>query len=163
MPKKLAPQVTAPHSLDNFSDVDAFAKIRVNQVYIGACIGAKLSRLKMAVRVLKGRKVAPGVRLQIAPLSTCMTAVAAADGTLATFTAAGAILLPPGCGTFADYGAGILAEDENCISSAARNFCGRVGATSSSVYLGSPYKAAARAATGFVTDPRALMSEQVAA
>jgi 3-isopropylmalate/(R)-2-methylmalate dehydratase large subunit len=155
----LVPQVAAPHSPDNVSDIDSFRNVRVDQAYIGACTGAKLSDLKMAARVLRGRKVARGVRLLIAPASTRMTAAAAADGTLATLTAAGAILLPSGCGACAGYGAGILAEDEVCIASTARNFRGRMGAASASVYLGSPYTVAASAVAGTITDPRALLAD----
>lgn len=154
----LVPQVAAPHSPDNVSDVDQFSDIRIDQAYIGACTGAKLSDLKMAAAVLKGRKVARGVRLLVAPASTRMTAEAAADGTLATLTAAGAILLPSGCGACAGYGAGILAEDEVCIASTARNFRGRMGAASASVYLGSPYTVAASAVAGRITDPRAMLN-----
>jgi 3-isopropylmalate/(R)-2-methylmalate dehydratase large subunit len=153
----LVPQVAAPHSPDNVGDVDQFADVRIDQAYIGACTGAKLSDLTMAAAVLKGRKVARGVRLLIAPASTRMTAEAAANGTLATLTAAGAILLPSGCGACAGYGAGILAEDEVCIASTARNFRGRMGAASASVYLGSPYTVAASAVAGRIIDPRAML------
>ena len=157
---KLVPQVAAPHSPDNVDDVDQFQNVTIDQAYIGACTGAKLNDLHMAAEVLKGRKVARNVRLLIAPASTRMTAAAAADGTLATLTAAGAILLPSGCGACAGYGAGILAEEEVCISSTARNFKGRMGAVSSRVYLGSPYTVAASAVTGRITDPRELIDSQ---
>jgi 3-isopropylmalate/(R)-2-methylmalate dehydratase large subunit len=159
---KLVPQVAAPHSPDNVDDVDRFQQVAIDQAYIGACTGAKLNDLHMAAEVLNGRKVARNVRLLIAPASTRMTAAAAADGTLATLTAAGAILLPSGCGACAGYGAGILAEDEVCISSTARNFKGRMGAASSQVYLGSPYTVAASAVTGRITDPRELMHSKLA-
>jgi 3-isopropylmalate/(R)-2-methylmalate dehydratase large subunit len=108
----------------------------------------------MAARVLKGRSVASSTRLLIAPASTWTTTTAASDGTLATLTEAGALLLPSGCGACAGSGAGILASDEVCISSTARNFKGRMGASSSKVYLGSPYTVAASAITGRITDPR---------
>jgi 3-isopropylmalate/(R)-2-methylmalate dehydratase large subunit len=160
---KLVPQVAAPHSPDNVDDADRFQHVTIDQAYIGACTGAKLNDLHMAAEVLKGRKVARNVRLLIAPASTRMMAAAAADGTLATLTAAGAILLPSGCGACAGYGAGILAEDEVCISSTARNFKGRMGAASSHVYLGSPYTVAASAITGCITDPRELMQSKLAA
>jgi 3-isopropylmalate/(R)-2-methylmalate dehydratase large subunit len=95
--------------------------------------------------------------LLIAPASARTTQIAAADGTLAALTAAGAILLPTGCGACAGYGAGVLGEDEICISSTARNFKGRMGAPSSQVYLASPFTVAASAVAGYVTDPRALL------
>jgi 3-isopropylmalate/(R)-2-methylmalate dehydratase large subunit len=159
----LVPQVAAPHSPDNVADIDQTGRVRIDQAYIGACTGAKLSDLRMAAEVLKGHRVAAGVRLLVAPASTRMTAEAAADGTLATLTAAGAILLPSGCGACAGYGAGILAEDEVCISSTARNFRGRMGAASASVYLASPYTVAASAIAGCITDPRPLLAERRAA
>jgi 3-isopropylmalate/(R)-2-methylmalate dehydratase large subunit len=159
----LAPQVAAPHSPDNVAPIGDFADVEVGQAYIGACTGAKLSDLHMAAAVLKGRKVAPGVRLLVAPASTRITAAAAADGTLAVLTEAGAILLPSGCGACAGLGAGLLAENEVCISSTARNFKGRMGATSAEIYLASPYSVAATAIVGRIADPRALLAERAAA
>jgi 3-isopropylmalate/(R)-2-methylmalate dehydratase large subunit len=150
----LGPYVAAPHSPANAAPVDQHAGVLINQAYIGACTGAKLEDLHMAARVLKGRSVASSARLLIAPASTRTTATAASDGTLATLTEAGALLMPSGCGACAGYGAGILANDEVCISSTARNFEGRMGASSSKVYLGSPYTVAASAITGRITDPR---------
>jgi 3-isopropylmalate/(R)-2-methylmalate dehydratase large subunit len=84
-------------------------------------------------------------------------AKAAADGTLATIVEAGATLLPTGCGACAALGAGILAEDEVCISSTNRNFQGRMGANSAQVYLGSPYTVAASAVAGRISDPREML------
>ncbi len=156
----LAPQVAAPHSPANAGDVDAVADGKaIDQCYIGACTGAKLEDLQMAARVLKGRQVASGTRLMIAPASTRITAAAAADGTLATLTAAGAILLPSGCGACAGYGAGVLAEGERCMASTARNFQGRMGARSATVFLGSPYTVAATAVAGQIADPRPFLAE----
>lgn len=150
----LEPQVAAPHSPANSSAARDHDRVKIDQAYIGACTGAKLSDLHMAALVLKDRKVAPGVRLLVAPASVRATRVAAADGTLATLTDAGAFLLPTGCGACAGYGAGVLAKDEVCIASTARNFKGRMGHKDSRVYLASPYTVAASAVTGCVTDPR---------
>jgi len=153
----LEPQIAAPHSPGETGPVSAHQGVKIDQAYIGACVGAKIEDLQMAARVLKGRKVAAGVRLLVAPASTQTTAQASADGTLQTLTEAGAILLPSGCGACAGMGAGLLAEDETCISSTNRNFKGRMGAKSASVYLGSPYSVAAAAVAGHVTDPRPLL------
>jgi 3-isopropylmalate/(R)-2-methylmalate dehydratase large subunit len=112
--------------------------------------------------VLKGRRVARGVRLLIAPASTRVAAEAAADGTMAILTEAGAILMPSGCGACAGYGAGVLAEKEVCIASTARNFKGRMGAASAEVYLGSPYTVAASAVAGHLSDPRDFLAERAA-
>lgn len=160
---ELEPQVAAPDSPANAVAVGEVEAAAVDQCYIGACTGAKLVDLHMAAAVLKGRTVAPGTRLMIAPASTRTTAAAAADGTLATLTEAGAILLPSGCGACAGYGAGVLAEGETCMASTARNFKGRMGARSSKVYLGSPYSVAAAAVYGHVADPRPLLAEGVSA
>jgi 3-isopropylmalate/(R)-2-methylmalate dehydratase large subunit len=155
----LAPQVAAPHSPANAAPVDDVESPRLDQCYIGACTGAKLDDLHMAARVLAGRHVSSGLRLFVAPASTRTTAAAAADGTLAALTEAGAILLPSGCGACAGYGGGQLAEDEICLSSTARNFKGRMGAATSQVYLASPYTVAASAVKGQLADPRELLAE----
>ncbi len=151
----LSPQVAAPHSPENSKPISMYAHdIRIDQAYIGACTGAKLSDLQMAASVLRGRTVHKNVRLLIAPASTRMLDAAAKDGTLAALTSAGAILLPSGCGACAGYGAGLLAENDVCLSTTARNFKGRMGHRNSHVYLGSPYTVAASAITGVITDPR---------
>jgi 3-isopropylmalate/(R)-2-methylmalate dehydratase large subunit len=154
----LAPQVAAPHSPANSGAVTDFAGERIDQAYLGACVGAKLSDLRMAAEVLRGRRVAAGTRLLVAPASSRVMAEAAADGTLAAITAAGAYLLPTGCGACAALGAGVLAENETCISSTNRNFQGRMGANSARVYLGSPYTVAASAVAGRIADPRELLA-----
>ena len=160
---RLAPQVAAPHTPANAAPAAEHRGVTLDQCYIGACTGAKLSDLHMAASILKGRQVASSTRLLIAPASTRITAQAAADGTLATLTEAGAILLPSGCGACAGLGAGLLAEKEVCLSSTARNFKGRMGAHSALVYLGSPYTVAASAVTGHIIDPREMLAERAAA
>jgi 3-isopropylmalate/(R)-2-methylmalate dehydratase large subunit len=155
----LEPQVALPNSPANARPVAAAEARRIDQAYIGACVGAKLQDLHMAARVLDGRKVAAGVRLMIAPASAATMRKAAADGTLATLTEAGAILLPTGCGACAGYGAGVLADGEVCISSTNRNFKGRMGHMASEVYLASPYTVAASAIEGRVCDPRPYLTD----
>ena len=155
----LAPQVAAPHSPANSGPADEFNDVRIDQAYIGACVGAKLSDLRMVAEVLRGRTVANGTRLMVAPASQKVIAEASADGTMKVLVDAGAYLLPTGCGACAALGAGILAEDEVCISSTNRNFKGRMGANSASVYLGSPYTVAASAVAGRIIDPRELLDE----
>jgi 3-isopropylmalate/(R)-2-methylmalate dehydratase large subunit len=156
----LGPQVAAPHSPANSAPVETYEPVPIDRAYIGACTGAKLVDLHMAASVLKGRQVAAGIRLLVAPASTRIAAQAAADGTLATLTEAGAILLASGCGACAGYGAGLLSEDEVCIASTARNFKGRMGATSARIYLGSPYTVAASAVAGRIADPRPMLAER---
>ncbi|MHA1109293.1 MAG: 3-isopropylmalate dehydratase large subunit [Alphaproteobacteria bacterium] len=154
----LEPQVAAPHSPANSGAVGEFSDVKIDQAYIGACVGAKLSDLQMVAEVLRGRRVASGTRLLVAPASQQVISAATADGTLQVLTDAGAYLLPTGCGACAALGAGILAEDEVCISSTNRNFKGRMGAASAEVYLGSPYTVAAAAVTGRITDPREFVA-----
>jgi 3-isopropylmalate/(R)-2-methylmalate dehydratase large subunit len=153
----LTPMVAAPHSPANSAGVAEHASVAIDQAYIGACVGAKLEDLHMAARVLKGRSVAPGVRLLVAPSSAETTKAASADGTLAALTEAGAILLPSGCGACAGMGAGLLAEGETCISTTNRNFKGRMGDPGSFVYLASPYTVAASAVAGRIADPREML------
>lgn len=158
----LGPQVAAPHSPANAGAVEDADDVAVHQAYIGACTGAKLIDLRMAARVLKGRRVAAGTRLLLAPASTRITAQAAADGTLQALLDAGAILMPSGCGACAGYGAGVLAAGETAISTTARNFRGRMGSNEARVYLGSPYTVAASAVRGRIADPRPFLAETAA-
>jgi 3-isopropylmalate/(R)-2-methylmalate dehydratase large subunit len=156
----LSPFVAAPHSPANSAPVDVHSGVMIDQAYIGACVGAKIEDLRMAASVLRGTKIAKGVRLLVAPSSTQTTAQAAREGTLAILLEAGAILLPSGCGACAGMGAGLLAEGEVCISTTNRNFKGRMGHAGASVYLASPYTVAASALMGKITDPRPLLTRQ---
>lgn len=158
----LQPQIAAPHSPGNSGDVADYSGVKVDQAYIGACVGAKIEDLRMAAEVLRGRKVAPGVRLLVAPASQATLAQASQDGTLSSLLAAGATLMASGCGACAGMGAGILAPGETCISSTNRNFKGRMGDDAAFVYLGSPYSVAAAAVAGKIVDPRELLGEGAA-
>jgi 3-isopropylmalate/(R)-2-methylmalate dehydratase large subunit len=153
----IAPQVAAPDSPANSAAAESFAATRVNVAYIGACTGAKLADLRMAARVLKGRKAAPGVRLMVAPASLRDQQAAEREGTLGVLIEAGAELLPNACGACAGYGSRQFGADVVAISTTARNFKGRMGAPASRVYLGSPYTVAASAVAGRICDPRELL------
>jgi len=153
----LEPQVAAPHTPSNSAAVNEFSGVKIDQAYVGSCVGAKHSDLSMLAEVLRGRKVSKGTRLLVAPASNRVMTAAAADGTLAAITEAGAIMMPTGCGACAALGAGVLAEDEVCISTTNRNFKGRMGSNEASVYLGSPYSVAAAAVAGEITDPREFL------
>lgn len=150
----LEPQIALPHSPANSFPISHAVGVPIDQAYIGACVGAKLEDLHMAAQILKGQRVAQGARLLVAPASSQVTADAAADGTLSILLAAGATLLPSGCGACAGMGAGLLAAGETCISTTNRNFKGRMGHAEALVYLGSPYTVAASAIAGCVSDPR---------
>ncbi|HVE54405.1 MAG TPA: aconitase family protein, partial [Ramlibacter sp.] len=153
----LAPQVAAPFSPANAGEVTDFRATAVQAAYIGACTGAKLEDLRFAAEVLRGRKVARGVRLMVAPASHADRDTAAAEGTLQTLLDAGAELLPSACGICAGYG-DTFAGGETVISSTARNFKGRMGPPSTQVYLASAYTVAASAVAGRIADPRELLA-----
>jgi len=153
----LSPQVAAPHSPANTRDVAEFADVKPDIAYIGACTGAKLEDLRAAASVLKGRHVATGVQLLVAPASTREQQQAAQEGTLQVLLDAGATLLPNGCGACAGYGA-TFPEGATVISSTARNFKGRMGPASVNVYLASPYTVAASALRGHISDAREILA-----
>lgn len=153
----LKPQAAAPHSPANSTDIDLIEDTPIDVAYIGACTGAKLADLRMAADALRGQRLAPGVRLLVAPSSARDQAQAEHEGIMALFEDAGATILPNSCGICAGYGAERLGEDVTCISSTARNFQGRMGALSSRVWLGSPYTVAASAVAGRIIDPREVM------
>lgn len=150
----LAPQVAAPHSPANSADVEHYKGQAIDTCYIGACTGAKLEDLCMAARVLRGRRIASGVRLLVAPASIRDQSVAQSEGVMQILAEAGATVLSTGCGACAGYGASRFAENERVISSSARNFKGRMGADSSLVWLASPYTVAASAVAGQIAEPR---------
>jgi len=154
----LSPQVAAPHTPANAGPVGDYAGVAIGRAYIGACTGAKLDDLRMAAEVLRGRRIAAGTRLVVAPASIRIQRQAEADGTLAALIEAGAELLATGCGACAGFGSALLEEGEVCISSTARNFKGRMGAASARIFLGSPYTVAAAAVAGHIIDPRELLS-----
>jgi 3-isopropylmalate/(R)-2-methylmalate dehydratase large subunit len=154
---QLSPQVAAPHSPENSAPVGEHAGTRIHQAYIGACTGAKLEDLRMAARILRGRKITTDVRFFVAPASVRMAEQAKAEGTLSLLEEAGAKVLPSSCGACIGLGPAGLGEGEVGISTTARNFRGRMGAQTSQTYLASPYTVAATAITGRITDPREFL------
>ena len=154
----LTPQVAAPHSPANAMPASEAGKTAIQVAYVGACTGAKYQDLQAAARILKGRTLASGVELFVAPASRRDQDRAKEDGIMAVFEAAGAKVLPNACGICAGYGAHRLGADVSCISSTARNFKGRMGDPSSQVWLGSPLTVAAAAVAGHIVDPREMLS-----
>jgi len=128
----------------------------VHQALIGTCTNGRASDFRIAARILQGKRVAPGVRLLVLPASRAIMEEIVADGTLATLLAAGGITLPTGCGPCLGAHQGILAPGERCISTANRNFKGRMGCKEAEIYLASPATVAASALRGVVTDPRSV-------
>lgn len=154
----LTPQVAAPHSPANAMPASEAGKTAIQVAYVGACTGAKYQDLQAAARILKGRTLAAGVELFVAPSSRRDQDRATEDGIMAVFEAAGAKVLPNACGICAGYGTHRLGADVTCISSTARNFKGRMGDPSSQVWLGSPLTVAAAAVAGHIVDPREMLS-----
>ena len=152
----LAPQVALPHSPANVRAVDDLEPTRIDVAYLGACTGAKLDDLRAAARVLAGYRIAPGVRLLVAPASVADRDAAERDGVMQRLREAGAELLPSACGACAGYG-GAIGDGLRVISSTARNFRGRMGSASTEVYLGSPYTVAASALRGRISDAREVL------
>jgi homoaconitate hydratase family protein len=153
---ELAPHVACPHTVDNVEPIDRVVGTHLDQVFIGSCANAKHDDLVEAARVLRGRRIAPRLRLVVTPGSRDVMAKAATDGTLATLIEAGALVTNPGCGACAGDG-GVMADGEVTLSTANRNYRGRMGSYDSEIYLSSPATAAASALRGEIADPRELL------
>lgn len=153
---QVEPVVARPDRHDDVVPISEIADAPIDRAYIGSCTGAKYEDLAMAAEVLKGRTVASGVLLQVAPASRAALRQAMDDGTAQILMDAGAHILSTGCGACPGIGSGLLAAGEVSISTTNRNFRGRMGHPDSSVYLGSPYSVAAAAVTGRIVDGRDL-------
>ncbi|BEP47144.1 MULTISPECIES: 3-isopropylmalate dehydratase large subunit [Variovorax] len=153
----LEPYVAAPHSPANAHGVSRYLGTHVDVAYIGACTGAKLDDLRAAAQVLRGHKVAAGIRLIVAPASLHDQEQAREEGVLQVLMDAGAELFPTACGACSGYG-DPMGDGITVISTTARNFKGRMGSPTAQVYLGSPYTVAAAALRGCVTDPREVLA-----
>jgi homoaconitate hydratase family protein len=151
----LVPQIACPHTVDNVKPVDAVAGKAVQQIVIGSCTNGRLDDLEVAARILKGRKVATGTRMLVFPASSRIYNQALENGILRDLSAAGAVIMNPGCGPCLGVHQGALGDEETALATTNRNFKGRMGNPRSEVYLCSPAVAAASAVTGVITDPRA--------
>ncbi|HEY3227853.1 MAG TPA: 3-isopropylmalate dehydratase large subunit [Roseiflexaceae bacterium] len=150
----LEPQISAPHYVDNVVDLRDIGQIAVDVVYIGTCTNGHYNDMAAAARILRGRRVANGVRLLVVPASSEALRQATEDGTLATLLAAGAAIGTPGCGACIGRHMGVLAPGEVCLFTGNRNFRGRMGSPDARIYLASPEVAAATALTGYITHPQ---------
>ncbi len=151
----LEPQVAAPHSPDNVMPVSRLEHTPVNQVLIGSCTNGRIGDLRIAAGLLRGKKIAPGVRLLVTPASPEVFRAALKEGLAEIFAEAGAVLMPPGCGVCFGGHLGVLGKGEVCLSTTNRNFKGRMGHAESRVYLASPAVAAATALAGYICAPGA--------
>jgi len=153
----LEPQVSVPHYVDNVVDLADVGRVAVDVVYLGTCTNGHYEDMAAAASILKGRRLAPNVRMIVVPASSESLHRAASDGTLATLLAAGATIGTPGCGACIGRHMGVLAHDEVCVFTGNRNFRGRMGSPGANIYLASPEVAAATAVTGYITHPRNVL------
>jgi len=149
----LEPMVACPHEVENTKAIGEVKGTHIDQAFLGSCANAKYDDLVVAAKILKGRRVHPGVRLIITPGSKKIMLEAMNSGVLQTLLEAGGMVTNPGCGACAGDG-GMLADGEVCLSTANRNFLGRMGSGKSSIYLSSPATLAASAIQGAIADPR---------
>jgi len=150
----IEPVVALPHKVDNVKPVGEVEGLEIQQALLGTCTNGRGSDLRAAALILDGKVVDPGVRLLVLPASRAVLLEAIADGTIEKLTRAGGVLLPTGCGPCLGAHQGVLAPGERCLSTANRNFKGRMGCKEAEIVLASPETVAASALTGRITDPR---------
>jgi 3-isopropylmalate/(R)-2-methylmalate dehydratase large subunit len=151
---RLSPQVCRPHSVDNAVSVDKLKDIKINEAFLGTCTNGRLEDLRIAASILKSRKIHPTVKFIIAPASREIFQEALKLGFIEIFIKAGAVIVAPGCGPCVGTHNGIPADGEVVISSANRNFKGRMGNPNAFIYLASPATVAASAIKARIADPR---------
>lgn len=151
---KLSPQIAKPHAVDNVSSVEELIDMKIDQAYLGTCTNGRFEDLEIAAKILKRRRVDPEVKFIIAPASREIFLEASKKGLIDIFIEAGCVVVGPGCGPCVGTHNGVLADGEVAISTANRNFKGRMGNPNSFIYLASPATVAASAIKGRVADPR---------
>jgi len=154
---KITPMVSMPHAVGNVAPVKELRGKEIQFVFIGACTNGGIESLRAAAEIVKSRHISSRVRMVIQPCSRETFVMAANEGVLGILADAGALINPPGCGPCCGQGGGIPCDGGNVLSTANRNFKGRMGNKSASIYLASPETAAASAIAGYLVDPRALI------
>jgi 3-isopropylmalate/(R)-2-methylmalate dehydratase large subunit len=154
----IVPVVSCPHTVDNVKPVTEVAGLEIQQCLLGTCTNGRLSDLKVAADILKGKTVSPNVRLLVLPASKDVLEKALDAGFIETLIKAGGVILPPGCGPCLGAHQGILAPGERCLSTSNRNFKGRMGCKDAEIYLASPATVAVSALYGKITDPREVIN-----
>ena len=159
----LTPVVAAPSFVDNVHPLPDFAGVHVDQVFVGTCTNGRLDDLHIVADIVRGQRVADGTRLLVIPASSRVLEAAAADGTLSTLLAAGAVLGTPGCGPCMGRHMGVLAPGEVCVSTSNRNFVGRMGSPEAQIFLASPAVAARAALSGSIAPAEPEPATELAA
>ena len=154
---KLEPQVACPHLPSNVKPVGSLKNIRIDQVVIGSCTNGRINDLVIAAKILRGKKIKPGLRLIVIPATQKIYLDAVKMGLAEIFVKAGGVFSTPTCGPCLGGHMGILTEGERCLATTNRNFIGRMGSPASEVYLASPAVAAASAVTGRITHPEKVI------
>ena len=154
---ELEPVVSFPHTVDNVIPISEARGIKIQQVFIGTCTNGRLEDLAVVSNILQGRKRHPDTRLLIAPASRQVLTQAIEKGYVQSLIESGAAILPPGCAACLGLHQGVLGDGEACLSTANRNFKGRMGNPEAMIYLASPATAAASAVKGEIADPREIM------
>ncbi|WP_394886120.1 3-isopropylmalate dehydratase large subunit [Clostridium butyricum] len=152
----LNPKVACPNSVDNIKDINEVEGIELDEIFLGACTNGRLEDLEIAAGILKGKKIDPNVRFLVTPASREVYLEALEKGILKILMESGAMINNPGCSTCFGATNGVLARNERLLSTANRNFRGRVGSGQSEIYLASPATIATSALYGKITDPRRL-------
>ncbi len=150
----LLPQVARPHTVDNVVPITAVAGTPIQQGFIGTCTNGRIEDLRIAAEILKGKKINKDTRLIVAPSSRQVMLQALREGLIEIFVESGAAMVTPGCGPCVGTHNGVPSDGENVISTANRNFKGRMGNNKAFVYLGSPATVAASVLSGKLSDPR---------
>lgn len=150
---ELKPTIAFPHLPENTRTIEEAGEVRIDQSVIGSCTNGRIDDMRIAAGILKGRKVAKGVRCIVIPATQAIYLQCIREGLMESFVEAGAVVSTPTCGPCLGGYMGILAEGERCISTTNRNFVGRMGHVDSEIYLASPAVAAASAVTGKISCP----------
>jgi 3-isopropylmalate/(R)-2-methylmalate dehydratase large subunit len=150
-------QVACPHTVDHVQPLNAVMGTPIDQAFLGTCTNGRLEDLKAAAEIIRGRQLARGTRMIVIPASSEIYLAAANLGLLSIFVEAGAVVESPGCGPCMGNHLGIPAKGEVSISTANRNFRGRMGTKESEIYLANPYVVAASAITGEISSPEKLI------